>query len=577
MKEILFYLSKEKERLANTDILYYNDSSVINQTIKEYKEKIISKLNDIIYNFVNDFRNYIEKEVYSNYYQKYLNIYLNEIKMETKSYEEFNLLYSSYHIGKIIDNIAKDISIEYGDKTLAQINNKKNEYIQIMQLSLNFEEMQNYINNQIENGYLDLYESLHNKMAIDDKMIGYNKYDLSEEIKKDLDNLIQKKCDIFSNIIEKLKGKKYNNIDIKNNTEWEIPDFSKVSYAVKNIKDIFDSFMLSEKNDEEDKVNTFIKQVIQLNFNELINNLIPSFGNQFFERIIAYNENFKLNIFFDNLKWILSESQSYIEILDIFNNINQITEDLKIKILRINDLDTKILQNNKKIINFLNEKSNEFIFDSKNYIIQKYRDFIVNDASIEMAFDGNIQKVIKNTFQKSMDEIEKEYNIMIEKYLKEKLIYSYSQILNKNTESILNIIAEHREYLKIILDNIPSINSDVVLNEINNQINLVLGSLSEYENNMNEFKISDDVIEYLNNYSNTEISPSYKKFEIHLNHIYKDVIINNLDINSEDYKNSYNYKKFIDIKNTIFNEIKDKYINKINESIIFYYENYTKS
>ena len=164
----------------------------------------------------------------------------------------------------------------------------------------------------------------------------------------------------------------------------------------------------------------------------------------------------------------------------------------------------------------------------------------------------------------------------MEKYLKEKLIASYSQILNKYTESILSIIAEHREYLKIILDNIPSINSDVVLNEINNQINLVLGSLSEYENNMNEFKISDDVIEYLNNYSNTEISPSYKKFEIHLNHIYKDVIINNLDINSEDYKNSYNYKKFIDIKDTIFNEIKDKYINKINESIIFYYENYTK-
>ena len=93
---------------------------------------------------------------------------------------------------------------------------------------------------------------------------------------------------------------------------------------------------------------------------------------------------------------------------------------------------------------------------------------------------------------------------------------------------------------------------------------------------MNEFKIPDDVIEYLNNYGNTEISPLYKSFQNYLNQIYKDVIILNLDNNSEDYEKAYNYELFIDINNKTLDEIKDNCINKIYESSHSYYDNYTE-
>ena len=206
----------------------------------------------------------------------------------------------------------------------------------------------------------------------------------------------------------------------------------------------------------------------------------------------------------------------------------------------MNDLDTKILQNNKKILNLLNIKADDFTLDSRNYVLQKYRDFIINDASIEMAFDEIIKKAIKNTFQKSMTEIEKEYDDLIQKYLKEKLIKSYTQILDKSTETILRKINSQREYLKIILDDIPSIDPDDVLNEINNQINSTNEALNEYRNNLNNFKISEEIIEYLNNFGKNEINPLFQNFQNSLNIIYKDVIILNLDKNSEDYENTYN-------------------------------------
>ena len=54
--------------------------------------------------------------------------------------------------------------------------------------------------------------------------------------------------------------------------------------------------------------------------------------------------------------------------LDIFNNIEQITKDLKIKLYRMNDLDSKILQKNIDILNSLNNKANDFIL----FLIQEF-------------------------------------------------------------------------------------------------------------------------------------------------------------------------------------------------------------
>ena len=576
VKKIVFYLSKEKERLHDSSISYYNDYSLINQTILDYKEKIIGNLNNKMANFINEFRNYLIKVVYSNYYLYNLNEFLSEIKKETLSDETFNLLNSSYNIGNIINQIAEDLVDEYGDRANAQIILKAEEYIENWQILFNFEEMQKYINDEIDKGYLNLYESLKIKATVDIKMVGFNKYDLSDEIKEELDNLIKTKYDSFCGVIDDLKGYKYNNVDIRNSTEWELLSFDKISNVVASIKVLFDQFIKSQLKDEEDKVNGFVQQAIQSNFDELINNLIPSFGNQFFERIIAYNENFKLNNLFDNLRWTLAQSISYLQILEIFNKINQLTKDLKIKIYRMNDLDSKILQNNKKILNILNTKANDFITDTESYITQKYRDFILNDASIDLAFDDKIKVAIKKIFNIVMNQIGNSYKEQIKIFLKDKLISSYSKVLDKGTEAILRALSSQKEYLKNILDDIPAIDSDDVLNEINAQINKTSDSIMAYKNHYNDFKISDELIEYLNNYGIKEINPLFQNFQNLVNDIYKNSTFLNLDINSRDYQNAYNYKEFIEIANKSYEEIKNNYIDTIYNASDFYHENYAE-
>ena len=102
IQKILYYLSEEEEWISNQNKQYYKNLSLINKTIKGYKENIILELDNKIKEFVNIQRKEIEKEVYSNYYEKYLNIYLNYIKEEIESYEDFSLLNSTYNIGTII-------------------------------------------------------------------------------------------------------------------------------------------------------------------------------------------------------------------------------------------------------------------------------------------------------------------------------------------------------------------------------------------------------------------------------------------------------------------------------------------
>ena len=574
IQKILYYLSEEEEWISNQNKQYYKNLSLINKTIKGYKENIILELDNKIKEFVNIQRKEIEKEVYSNYYEKYLNIYLNYIKEEIESYEDFSLLNSTYNIGTIIGQIAQELKDEYENTVQNQIIHKYIKYCDNIYNKLNLNQLKEKIENQIDAGYSKLYSVLEQKATIDNKIIGYYNYDLGEDIKKGIDDQIKAKYVVFSTIIESLKGELYTNIDIKNVDEWVIPDFSKISNIVRDIKKSFESFINLQKTSEDKKIRGYIKQTIKFNFDDLINNLIPSFGNEFFERVISYNENFKISYLYDNLKWILSSSISYIEILDVFNNIDQITKDLKIKIYRMNDLDTKILQKNKKIMEELKEKANNFIFDSRSYIIQTYKYFIKKDGSIEMAFSPEIAKLIESVFESGTTEIELDYQVLMEKYLKENLINSYSKLLDEKTEGILRIIRSNRDYLKILLDDIYSIDSDDVLNEINIKLNSTNESLNEYNNHFSSFNISSELVEYLYNYGNDKVHPYFVMIKNLIDNLSKDIIIQNLDKNSEDYESNYNYEIFNNFYQSTYEEIKNQYIHNLDESGHLYYDNY---
>ena len=196
---------------------------------------------------------------------------------------------------------------------------------------------------------------------------------------------------------------------------------------------------------------TFQKIIIS-NFNNLLNNLIPSFGNEFFDRIIFNNEYFKINSLYDNLKWGLSQTLSYYISIFNFNSIKSMTKDLKLKIFSLNDLDQVIDKNNKKILELLNIKIEEFIKDSRIQLKEKYISFIKNDVSIKSAFNKAIKTKIDDNINLIIPDIENKSNRLLNKYMKERLIDSYIKVLNEKSNEMIITIKEQREFIKAEFD-----------------------------------------------------------------------------------------------------------------------------
>ena len=574
VNKIVYYIKTEKDRLNISETLYYNDFSLINQTIKDYKEKILLNMENKIKEFVDIHKKELEEKVYSDYYEKYLNNYLDNIYDEIKSYENINLLNSTYNIGQIIYQIAQSIKDEIENNVITQINKKYEKYCDKIMFDLCFDKNKEDIETQIEQSYSELFVVLKTKAIINKEVIGYYSFDLRDDIKKEIDDQINIKFITFSSIIESLKDETYKNIDIKDFNVWEIPDFSKISNVLENIRISLIQFIDSQNNNEDDKIRSCIDETIRFNFYDLLNNLIPSFGNEFFERIIAYNGDFKIRHLYDNFKWALSQSLSYVEILDAFNNIDQMTKDLKIKLYRMNDIDSIILQKNKDILQSLNDKANDFIFESRNFLIQRYKEFIFNDAEIEMSFSPEILKVIESEIVSKESEMGEDYKNMMEIYLKNHLISTYKNLLEEKTDAILRIIYSNREYLKIMLNDIYSIDPDDTLNEINNKINITSDSINEYYNHFDTFKIPSELVEYLYNYGKSEVQPLFEKIQLLNNDIFKESILINVDKNSENYENSYNYNIFNEMLTASYASIKNDFILNLNESGHLYFDNY---
>ena len=134
-----------------------------------------------------------------------------------------------------------------------------------------------------------------------------------------------------------------------------------------------------------------IKNIIKANFNNLINNFIFTFGNEYFERMIKYNENFKISSLYQNLKYSLVISLNYYQMLyQLKKDINSLTQDLKIKLYNLNNLDKIAEEKNKKVLNMLIEKSDEFIENSKQQILRDYKLYLTSDTSIQLAYNSRI-------------------------------------------------------------------------------------------------------------------------------------------------------------------------------------------
>ena len=100
----------------------------------------------------------------------------------------------------------------------------------------------------------------------------------------------------------------------------------------------------------------------------------------------------KYQVLYNNLKFSLLETLIYYLSLYDSTNITALTKDLKLKIFSLNNLDTIVENRNNQVLNLLETKVDEFILDSKEYIIKHYKSMIEAYISKELYFNELINK-----------------------------------------------------------------------------------------------------------------------------------------------------------------------------------------
>ena len=558
-------ISNETTRITTTSTSYNSNYSKIENTIKEFKNKIFSEINSTIFNVLEEFYKNIYDNVYTKCIKSRLDEYISQTRNATISYDEYVLLNSTYNIGEIINNIVENVVKNYKEVTLKKINSKYQEYYEKINKTVNLNNLKKVIENQIDNEYNSKLLNALKKFAIytpGDSQ--YTEYDFTEENKTEINSIIKEK---IYNISQQILFTKGNNSMAKINCEL---DFSTASIdVIIPICDSFKKFLSSEKQEQKNEINQIIQNIIKSNFDNLINNIIPTFGNQFFDRIIKYNENFKITNLYDNLKYSLSQTLAYYITLNIYGDVEALPKDLKIRLYNLNNLDLTVEKKNKQVLELLEKKISEFIFESKINIIEKYMSYLQEDISIQRSFSNLILEKINDNLIEMQPIMEKNYQDMLEKYLKERLINSYSKVMNDKTKEMAKIVSEEREKLRTKIDDLFSLDSDKVLNEVNQKINNTLDSINEYNNYLGNFVISNDIKDYLNNYGSSIIQPIFGKFKIELNKITKDKVSVNIDKNSKNIE-SLSPKEFINKTNDIYQYFNINYIINISNSINSY-------
>ena len=558
------YLINEEESLTvNLTTKYTNDFSTINETIQKYKDKIIEKLEEIILKIVGDFYEELKKEAYLEIVEPGLNIYLSKAEQYISYCQAHELFNTSYNIGEIIYDIVKNLVGEYKNITLKQIEYKHEEYIKKLKEELGIDEIKSLLEEEINSEYTKLLNILEDLTKnINPGTSGYINYDLKDGIKNAIDLRIE---EIFKNINSTIFEIKVVN---KKNLDWENLKLCYDSIDVETfpfIQKNFEQFITDEINIEKNNTNMFIKDIIRKNFNNIINNIIKTFGNDYFKRIIAYNENFKINSLYQNLKYSLVISLNYYQMLyNLKRQIKALTNDLKIKLYKLNDLDKIAEEENKIILKLLGIKIDEFIDETKRHIIKNYMDFLTSDTSIELSFGKSIHKIVENNLKDLGSELEKDYLNILNEQFKKKFINSYTQTMNEKTNDMIQTINELKQSIKSLFDDLFSLDVEKVLNQTNYQMNLTLNSIEEYKNHFDTFALPEDLINFSFNYGNNIIKPSYSKLESLINKETKTLTLNNIGNSSKEFEKSYENDSIIKLINTVNTSIDNNNNNILN-------------
>ena len=342
--------------------------------------------------------------------------------------------------------------------------------------------------------------------------------------------------------------------------------YNVTAYSSQVIIPICDSLidiLSAEKEEQTEKLSIRIKTTIIENLDDFLENVIPFFGNEFFDRIIDYNINFHIIDIYSNLHYALGQHFLYYSALGKYTDeVTELPKDLKYRLYRLNDLNYTIENKKYEIINLLEEKLSEIIENLSDVAENKYTLYFKENKIIKNNFSPELLEAIDNNLVEIMPQINKIYDDALEKYLKERFLNSFTNILNEETDNMLKIFDEEKKRLKTELDFLFSEKIDEDLHEVNANLIKTLLSIIDYNKYLRTFKFPEKIATFFRLYANTSIVPLFDTFRYDLENltfvtIYQD--INNRSKNIE----KINTTEFLYKCREIIKYIEDVYYNPI--------------
>ena len=560
LNKITTHLSNEESRLIYTLTSYTNDFSKIITRLNNYKASINNQFCSAIKYVVDEFYLQVSEKFYKNFIDKGLNQY--ESNLKNQSFEIAQFLNMSINLDERIGKESNSIISGYRNTTLNRIDFFYQKKINDLNDIFSFDNIKSKINNHIDNLYNSkLLPALKDKAKSNPGGEGVSEYDLSEDIIKDIDGYISIQLQKVKEIMSQMKGKNFTLNDA-------VPaDFSNGKDSVyKKISDKFHNFSIINIAKEKEEFEKIIKNNALNNFKNLLDNFIPSFGVDFFDRILKYNEIQKIKRLFHNIQYSLAETIIYyISLSSTYNNI-QLPQDIKLKLFLLNNLDSVVNSKNNFIISSLNSKLDGYFEETKNYIIQKYLDEMNTNTDFNLKFNSNLKTIIIGTICGNVSNYENEYITRMKNNIKNPFIKEYTSVLNLSTEEMKHFIELSKIEMKVELDKIFALDSNSILADIQTKLDKASSSVEEYKTHFNNFKISQEVIDFLDKFGEEMITPKYKEIKDLLDEKAVNLTINNLESLSDQFKNEYSIEKFREkVKEAQKNFTNN--INKLNKSI----------
>ena len=507
LNKITDHLSNEESRLINTLTSYTNDFSKIKTRLNNYKALINNQFCSAIKHVVDEFYLQVSEKFYKNFIDKGLSQY--EINLKNQSFGIAQFLNMSINLDERISKESNSIISGYRNTTLNRIEFFYQKKINDLNDIFSFNNIKSKINNHIGNLYNSkLLPALKNKAISNPDEEGVSEYDLSEGIIKDIDDYIINQLQKVKEIMNQMKGKIFTLND-------RVPvNFSFGKNSVYNrIADKFHNFSIINIAKEKEDFEKIIKNNALNNFKNLLDNFIPSFGVGFFDRILKYNEIQKIKRLFHNLQYSLADTIIYYIGLTATYNSIQLPQDIKLKIFLLNNLDSVVNSKNNYIISSLNSKLDGYFEETKNYIIQKYIDEMNTNIDFNLKFNSNLKTIIIGTICGNVSNYEYEYITRMKNNIKNPFIKEYTSVLNASTKEMKNFIKLSKIEMKVELDKIFALDSNSILADIQTKLDKASSSVEEYKTHFNNFKISKEVIDFLDKFGEEMIAPKYKEIK----------------------------------------------------------------